>query len=439
MAVAAVTELVEALARLSVARSLDAVTAVIRTAARSLTGADGVTFVVRDGDDCLYYDEDAISPLWKGRRFPLDRCISGWVMRERQSAVVPDIYADPRVPHDAYRPTFVRSLAMVPVRASDPIAAIGAYWAHLHEATKDEVFTLQALAEGAALAIENARLVEDLRRAAEGERAARLEAERANAAKDEFLAVVSHELRTPLNVVQGWLWQLGRPDVTPELREKALVAIRRNVALQSRLVEELLDVSLALGGRLTLRPRPVDLLEQCRAVVGGAQPEADRKGVSLVVAGSPGVVAWADPDRLQQVVRHLVANGLKFTPAGGEVRVTVERAGAAGRVRVEDTGLGLAEDAALKVFVPFWQADSGPTRRYGGLGLGMTIVQQLVALHGGRVEARSEGVGRGLAVTVDLPARALPWGRGGEPLAAEPVPADPLPPSLPRLAGERGR
>ena len=149
---------VAAIRRLSRARSLQEVTATATPAARSLLGADGITFVLRDRDLCHYADEDAISPLWKGRRFPMDTCISGWCMMQGRSVAIRDIYHDERIPHDAYRPTFVRSLAMVPVRKEDPIAAMGAYWASGKEVSPEELDLLQTMADAAALAIANVEL-----------------------------------------------------------------------------------------------------------------------------------------------------------------------------------------------------------------------------------------------------------------------------------------
>jgi GAF domain-containing protein len=146
-------QLGRAVDRLAKARRFDEVTKIVRTSARQLSGADGVTFVLRDGDRCYYADESAIGPLWKGKRFPLNTCISGWVMANHQAVAIPDIYADPRIPHAAYRPTFVKSLAMVPVREPDPIAAIGAYWAKRHLASRQELRILEVLADASALAL----------------------------------------------------------------------------------------------------------------------------------------------------------------------------------------------------------------------------------------------------------------------------------------------
>jgi GAF domain-containing protein len=137
---------------------------IVRSAARRLTGADGAAFVLRDGPHCHYVDED-VSPLWKGQRFPIETCIGGWAMLNRRPAVVPDIYADERIPHDAYRPTFVKSLAMVPIRTLEPVGAIGNYWASKHKPSEQQVELLQALADSTAVALDNVRVYEELEEA----------------------------------------------------------------------------------------------------------------------------------------------------------------------------------------------------------------------------------------------------------------------------------
>ena len=145
--------LADAVQALAAGRELSQVMRIVRQSARELTAADGVTFVLRDGDRCYYAEENAIAPLWKGKRFPMSECISGWVMLNAQPVAIADIYDDPRVSHAAYRPTFVKSLAMTPVRDVDPIAAIGAYWARRHEATEMEMRVLKVLADASALAL----------------------------------------------------------------------------------------------------------------------------------------------------------------------------------------------------------------------------------------------------------------------------------------------
>jgi two-component system CheB/CheR fusion protein len=408
-------QLLDVVSDLSFARDLDRVTEVVRRAARRLTNADGVTFVLKDRDDCYYADEDAIAPLWKGRRFPLDSCISGWVMRHRETVAIRDIYRDPRIPHDAYRPTFVKSLLMAPVRVEDPVAAIGAYWATEHEATGAERQVLEVLGRAASLALTNVQLWSELQQAVHSERQAREEAEiatrqatRANQLKDQFLATVSHELRTPLNVMQGWLWQLRQPGLTPERHQQALATLDRNIALQCRLVEDLLDVSRAIAGRLAIDSRLVDLASVVRLVVDLSQPAASEKGVELAFrADDAPPLVRADADRLQQVVWNLVANALKFTPRGGRVDVGVGRSGSRATITIRDTGVGISSEFLPQMFDQFRQEDAGAARHFGGLGIGLTIVAHLVRLHGGTVTAESGGKDRGATLRVELPVPAV--------------------------------
>jgi diguanylate cyclase (GGDEF)-like protein len=162
----ALASLLGAVQELSLARSVEDVQRVVRVAARKLAGADGATFVLRDGDRCFYADEYAIAPLWKGQKFPLEACISGWAMLNRQHVAIEDIYADDRIPHDAYRPTFVKSLVMVPIRRVDPLGAIGLYWASQHQATEKEIGLAQALADSTAVAMEHVKALGELKEAA---------------------------------------------------------------------------------------------------------------------------------------------------------------------------------------------------------------------------------------------------------------------------------
>ncbi|MBS0421143.1 MAG: response regulator [Proteobacteria bacterium] len=398
--------LLETVTALASARTLDEVTRIVRSSARELTKADGVTFVLREDDKCFYADEEAIGPLWKGSRFPLQSCISGWAMLNRQIAVVADIYADARIPHEAYRPTFVKSLVMVPVRRDDPIAAIGAYWAQPHEATPAEQKVLQALANAAALALSNIELYGDLQRSLERERTARERAETANKLKDDFLATLSHELRTPLHVIQSWIWQLNRTEPPPALK-KALEVIERNVALQSRLVEDLLDVSRASAGRLQLNTRLVDLASACLAVVEVLRLSARAKNIQLDVQQETSAFIWGDPDRVQQILWNVLNNAIKFTPNDGRILVRISRGDRRACVVIEDSGIGIAPQFLPFIFDRFRQADPSSTRRFGGMGLGLTIVKELVHLHGGTVEAASAGQDRGTTITLEFPVPAV--------------------------------
>lgn len=158
----AMEKLISVVQELSLARNLETIVAIVRVAARFLTGADGASFVLQDQDQCFYVDEDAIAPLWKGQKFPLKICIGGWVMKNRQPAIIPDVSKDERIPYAAYQPTFVKSMAMVPIRTLDPIGSIGIYWANLHQPTIQEVKLLQALADTTAVAMENVQVYKEL-------------------------------------------------------------------------------------------------------------------------------------------------------------------------------------------------------------------------------------------------------------------------------------
>lgn len=237
------------------------------------------------------------------------------------------------------------------------------------------------------------------------EQEARGEAEAANRAKDEFLALVSHELRTPLNAIAGWIdILLANPDRDDAQITRALEVINRNAGLQARIIEDLLDVSRIVAGKLQLDIRPVELPAIIHATIAAVQLTADEKQVRIreLLDRSTDPVS-GDPYRLQQIVWNLLSNAIKFTPDGGEVEITLEQAGANACVTVSDTGEGIRPELLPRIFDRFSQADTSTTRTYGGLGLGLAIVRHLVELHGGTVEAYSAGEKQGAVFTVTLP------------------------------------
>ena len=243
------------------------------------------------------------------------------------------------------------------------------------------------------------RAADELRRSEEALRAA-------NEAKDEFLATVSHELRTPLNAIVGWAHMLRKGQVPPESHEHALEVIARNAAAQTTLIEDLLDVSRAVEGRLPLKKSEVDLGPLLKVALDSLEPAARAQELTMVsrVASNLGVV-FADPGRLQQIILNLLSNAVKFTPAGGRITLSADAGTDVVTIRVSDNGAGIAPELLAHVFERFWQADKSTTRRYSGVGLGLTISRHLVELHGGTIEAASEGEGRGTTITVQLPRR----------------------------------
>jgi signal transduction histidine kinase len=226
----------------------------------------------------------------------------------------------------------------------------------------------------------------------------------ANRAKDIFLATLSHELRTPLTPVLGWVNLLRNGNLDGDGVEQALDAIERNARLQSRLIDDLLDISRIATGKLRFEPKPTDLNALVEAAIETVRSSAAVRHVELEVSLAPApLVVMGEPVRLQQVVWNLLSNAIKFTEAGGRVSVRVEPLGHEARVTVEDTGIGIAPEFLPYVFDRFRQADGSRTRRHGGLGLGLAIVDALAKLHRGRVEAQSEGVGKGSRFIFTLP------------------------------------
>ena len=236
------------------------------------------------------------------------------------------------------------------------------------------------------------------------EKLARNEAERANRLKDEFLATISHELRNPLNAILGWAHMLRLGKLTPGNAERAVEAIYRNAKSQAQLVADLLDVSRIISGKLRLDVRSVDLIYIVNAAIDSILPAAEAKGIRLQTMLDPAAGPISgDADRLQQVVWNLLTNAVKFTPKGGRIQVKVHRIASHVEIVVSDSGVGINKEFLPHVFDRFRQADASSTRTHGGLGLGLSIVHQLVDLHGGSVSVHSEGEGEGATFTVVLP------------------------------------
>ena len=375
---------------LSRARDLPSVMTVVRRAARGMLAADGVTFVLRDGQQVFYADEDAIAPLWKGRRFPANACVSGWAIAHRQTVVIPDIYTDPRVPVTAYASTFVKSLLMVPIRADDPVGAIGAYWAECRTATPREIAVLESLAGFAAVAVANAELNQ--------------RAEEALAARDQWLGMTSHELRTPLTParlhVEAALRALagGRPpgELTSKL-ERAMSSLDR----LGRVVERLLDYSRFSQHGVVLDPEPLDLAALAREMSEAFADSARRAGAAIeVVTAGPVHGTW-DRLRLSDVCANLLSNAVTHAPRG-PIRIGTTTDGGVARLVVRDQGAGIPREHHERVFQAFTRLDPNAQ----GVGLGLWLTRQIVQAHRGRVTLDSDP-GTGTTVTVELPRTAL--------------------------------
>jgi len=422
--------------RMASARSMDAVVAILRETARTIVGADGIAVIIREDDICFYAAEDAMDPLWAGQRFPAGSCISGWAMMNRETAAIPDIRKDPRIPQAAYRPTFVRSLVMAPIGTPEPVAALGAYWADVREHDLGVIVRLEALARIAAVAIENARLIASLQES-ERQRAVALDqlrdfaatleqrvAERGRLleqaqealrqsqkleAMGQLTGGVAHDFNNLLTPIIGSLDLLKERGVGGEREQKlidgAIKATERAVVLVQRL--------LAFARRQPLSPAAVDfavLLTELRPLITttvGSQ-------IAFTLDIAPAMpLALADRNQVEIALLNLAVNARDAMPGGGRLTIgadccTVEAGhpvglapGAYIRVTVSDTGQGMDEETRRRAIEPFFS-----TKGIGrGTGLGLSMVHGLATQLGGGISIESVP-GAGTVVSVWLPATA---------------------------------
>lgn len=411
-------------AALAAELDLDALLNHVTHAATELTGARFGAFFYNGVDArgeayLLYTLAGAPREAFEHLGHPRPTALFGPTFRGEPPIRLDDVLADPRygqwAPHHGMPPRHlpVRSYLAVPVISRSGEVIGGLFFGH----PQPGVFTARSeslavgIAAQAAIAVDNARLYAQAQRAAaertqllESERAARAESERASSLKDEFLATLSHELRTPLSAITGWTHILrrklapGQPDLA-----KGVEVIERSTRVLVQLIDDLLDMSRITSGKLRLDMQPTSPAAFVQAAVEVIRPSAEAAGVSLQASLQQAGPVLGDPSRLQQVVWNLLANAVKFTPRGGEIRVDLRQVDGQVHVTIADSGVGIAGDALPHIFERFRQADGSITRRFGGLGLGLSIVRQLAELHGGSVEAHSSGAGRGATFTLRLP------------------------------------
>lgn len=392
-------------------------------------------------------------------QFPMPRAteVFGPTFRGEGAIRSADIRKDPRygknAPYSGMPPGHlpVASYLAVPITLHNGEVIGGMFFGH----PQPGVFTERAerlvvgIAAHAAIAIDNARLFQTLReqeaqlrqvlsereQILESERAARSEAERLGHMKDEFLATLSHELRTPLNAIQGWATLLRQHGVTREDHERGLETIERNVRAQGQIINDLLDMSRIISGKVHLEVQPLQLHEVIHNAIETVRQSATAKHIRIMplLDSSIGVVR-GDPNRLQQVLWNLLSNAVKFTPSGGRIQVVLERVNSHVEIVVEDSGVGIRAEFLPYVFDRFRQGDPSTSRRFGGLGLGLSIVKSLIELHGGSVRVKSPGENQGSTFVVALPISHIQ--EDTQRLKRLPTPSDPLEAiELPRLEG----
>jgi signal transduction histidine kinase/ActR/RegA family two-component response regulator len=422
------TEVVETINRigqlLSAELDQEKLVQAVTDAATELTGAQFGSFFYNvyneDGAAYMLYTLSGVSRE-AFADFPMPRATAlfGPTFRGEGTIRMDNVREDPRYGHSkpyhgmppGHLP--VTSYLAVPVTSRSGEVIGGLFFGH----PEPGVFTarheriIQGLAAQTAIAMDNARLYQGAQQTLkereallERERKARQESEIASRAKDEFLGLLSHELRTPLNAILGWTRMLSTGRLDPEAVTRGIETIDRNAKLQARLIEDMLDVSRIISGKLRLDAQPVDLTTVVNAAVDTLRPAADAKDIRIQVVLDFGAgVVLGDPVRLQQVIWNLLANAIKFTPKHGRVQVQLERVNSHLEVTVSDTGPGVAEEFLPFVFDRFRQADSTISRHHGGLGLGLAIVRHLVELHGGTVKAGNRGDEPGAVFSVLLP------------------------------------
>jgi len=375
-------QLVCALQELATAHDLDAIMAIAKRTARDLTGADGASFVLREDDHCYYADEDAIAPMWKGRRFAASGCIAGWAMEHREAAVIDDVYADDRIVAETYRPTFVRSLAVVPIHRPDPIGALGAIelsWASPHHASDTEVRLVQALADTAATAMANVEFWAGLDSRLT-ERAAQLEA--TNRELEAFSYAVSHDLRAPLRAIAGFS-QILIEDHAQAIGagRKHLDRIRAATRRMTALIDDLLRFAQMASSDLDRRT--FDLASMSRDIIDELRAADPTRHVEVVIPAT--LPADGDARLIRVVLENLLRNAWKFTSKREAARIDVGARDGAFFVR--DNGAGFDVALADKLFTPFHRLHTAA--EFEGTGVGLATAQRIVHRHGGRIWAQS--------------------------------------------------
>ncbi|MBI5615069.1 MAG: GAF domain-containing protein [Gammaproteobacteria bacterium] len=399
VAAALAEALLDTVTEIGRARTLDEVTAHVRSAVRSLLGADGATFVLRDGEYCRYVDEDAIAPLWKGQRFPMHQCVSGWVMTQREAVAIADVFKDHRIPVAVYRPTFVKSLAMVPIGAAECGGAIGAYWAQRHHATGTDLWALQALAAAAAGALANIARCDALERDVA---ALQRGLELANRDLATFASTLTHDLHERLLSVDNRARQIMRDADTGDPAALATQAALIRESVQG--MDAQIDATRALH-RLSQKPmsvEDVDLSALARETLAHLDANAwPRKHVDCTTAD--GVTARGDANLLRILLENLLSNAWKYSSKQDVPRIEfgARRAddGTPGFF-VRDNGAGIDAHVAGKLFAPFARPLGGSP--VAGHGVGLATAERIVQKHGGRLWAES-APGHGATFFFTLP------------------------------------
>lgn len=381
-----IAKLANTVQELSLAKDLESVMKIVRTTARKLTGADGATFVLRDNKMCYYADEDAISPLWKGSRFPMENCISGWVMNNKKSVIIPDIYKDERIPYDAYRPTFVKSLAMVPIRTLDPIGAIGNYWAQLHLPTPEELTLLQALADITAVSIENINVRNKLEERLKERELMLEQLENQKKQLEEFTQIVSHNLRAPLtNLLLLSDLVATNDNVDDKLR---LLKKQNQIVSSLHSTFEELVVAAQVKSDFKIEKNYIDLKQGILNILELLQGDILRTNASVTFDFSLAKSVYYPQKYFHSILLNLLSNAIRYRSPGRppEIRVKSWKENGWIYLEVEDNGLGIdLKQHGHNIFKLHKTFHGNPQAK----GFGLFITKNQVEAMGGNIRLES--------------------------------------------------
>jgi len=370
--------LVEAIQELSTSATLEGIMKIVMDTARRLLNADGATFVLREGDHCYYADENAVGPLWKGQRLPMDKCISGWVMQNAQAVIIEDVYADDLNHHEMYRSTFVRSLAIAPIRLNNPLGAIGAYWSTIFAPSTAELQLLQTLADAAAKAVENVQLIEGLERTI-SDRTADLQA--VNNELEAFTYSVSHDLRAPLRHINGFAEVLMNKH-SDQLNEEALRFLNTIVSSARKmgtLIDDLLKLSRT--SRAELNKLFINMNKIIDDVLLQVEPSIKDRTIEWKIEALP--QCFCDHNLMSLVWTNLIENAVKYTRKKAKAVIIIghRKEETETVYYIRDNGIGFDMKYAQKLFGVFQRMHS--SSEFEGSGVGLANVQRIILRHGG--------------------------------------------------------
>ena len=387
--------LIEVIQLLSKAQDIETITAIIRHEARYLTGADGASFILKDADQCYYVDEEAISPLWKGQRFPMERCVSGWVMHHGQTAIIEDIYKDSRVPTEAYKPTFVKSLVIVPIRSQNPIGAIGTYWATHHSPSNEEVAVLESLANTTCVAIENIDMISKLKKQARLLEDRQKKIDEQQKSLKVFTHALAHDLREPVRIVHFFIQMITEENLSKDVVALYYQHVKKASKRLGKMIDSIFDYT-QIDGSSCLDRSLCFMNEAVETAKNNLAPLIALHQVQIKVESLND--AYINKNYAIQIFQNLISNAVKHAHRPVTIHIRSENHSEHNLFKVIDNGPGIAADKQEHIYEPFKRL----AMDYDSVGLGLSICQKIINLYKGRLWCESTP-GKGATFLFALP------------------------------------